>query len=143
MSNSKEFLDLVEFARKFHGHVGPFLVIGLKMGLAVRRALKVSDAELTLLKANVQVPLHPPFSCLLDGIQVATTCTVGNQRLQIMDADLIEATFTIKGRSRTMTLNPTLAEQLRHRLTQDQLTENYAQEIGLMPEDALFRVIAK
>ena len=143
MSNFKGFDDIVEFARKLHGHVGPFLVIGLKMGFAAKRALKVSDDELTLLAANVRVPLHPPFSCLLDGIQVATTCTVGNQRLQIADADVIEATFNMQERKVVVTLSQTFTEQLKHKQAQNQLTEQYAREISLTPEEALIEIIIK
>ncbi len=143
MSNSKEFDDIVEFARKLHGHVGPFLVIGIKMGLAAKRALKTSDQELTILTANVRVPLHPPFSCLLDGIQVATTCTVGNQRLQIADAGVIEATFSMQERKVIVTLSQTFTEQLKQKQDRDQLTEQYAREISLISEEALLGIIIK
>ena len=57
--------DVVEFARKLHGHVGPYLVIGLRMGFAAKKALNVLDTESTLLGAEVSVPMYPPFSCLL------------------------------------------------------------------------------
>ncbi|MCL5949741.1 MAG: formylmethanofuran dehydrogenase subunit E family protein [Candidatus Bathyarchaeota archaeon] len=142
MSKPTKHAATIEFARKLHGHVGPYLVIGLKMGIAAKKALKVSNAECTLLKAQVAVPLHPPFSCLLDGIQVATTCTVGNQRLQIENAENIKATFTMQKQEKTVkiTLTPRFSEQLKLKQAQDQLTEQYAIEIANMPENQLFDI---
>ena len=64
MLEPKKLAATIEFARKLHGHVGPYLVIGLKMGAAAKKALNISDTECTHLTAEAAVPLHPPFSCL-------------------------------------------------------------------------------
>jgi formylmethanofuran dehydrogenase subunit E len=61
---------IIEYAQKLHGHVGPCLVVGLKIGYAAKTAPNVGDEETAGLKAEVSVPLQPPFSCLLDGMQV-------------------------------------------------------------------------
>ncbi|MEM2875779.1 MAG: formylmethanofuran dehydrogenase subunit E family protein [Candidatus Bathyarchaeia archaeon] len=57
---------LLERAVKFHGHLGPFLVIGLKMGLYAEGLLgeEVSSCEVTSIKEK------PPF-CAVDGLKVA------------------------------------------------------------------------
>jgi len=142
MPKPNELTTIIEFARKLHGHVGPFLVIGLKMGAAAKKALNLSDTECTLLTAEVAVPLHPPFSCLLDGIQVSTTCTVGNQRLQVKNSKTIQATFTRqKGAKKVkITLTQNLSEQLEQKQKQNQLTEELALEIADMPENQLFNI---
>ena len=90
----KDISELIEYARKFHGHVGPYLVLGLRMGIAARAALGISDQEILHLEAAVYLPLHPPTSCLLDGIQVSTTCTIGNQRLQFSSSEIIHSFFS-------------------------------------------------
>jgi len=142
MPEPNELTALIEFARKLHGHVGPFLVIGLKMGAAAKKALKISDTECTLLRAEVAVPLHPPFSCLLDGIQVSTTCTIGNQRLKIKNSKTIQATFTRQKDAKKVkiTLTQNLSEQLEQKQKQNQLTEELALEIADMPENQLFNI---
>ena len=43
--SQKDLSELIEFARKLHGHVGPYLVLGLKMGLAVKNALGINGQE--------------------------------------------------------------------------------------------------
>jgi formylmethanofuran dehydrogenase subunit E len=142
MPEPNELTALIEFARKLHGHVGPFLVIGLKMGAAAKKALNLSDTECTHLTAEVAVPLHPPFSCLLDGIQVSTTCTIGNQRLQVKNSKTIEATFTRRKDAKKVkiTLTQNLSEQLEQKQKQNQLTEELAIEIADMPENQLFNI---
>lgn len=142
MPEPNELTTIIEYARKLHGHVGPFLVIGLKMGAATKKALNLSDTECTLLRAEVAVPLQPPFSCLLDGIQVSTTCTIGNQRLQVKNSKTIEATFTRQKDAKKVkiTLTQNLSEQLEQKQKQNQLTEELALEIADMPENQLFNI---
>ncbi len=145
MRDSAELKELIAYAKRLHGHLGPFLVVGVRMGVAARKALEVSGDECTLLKADVLVPLFPPFSCLLDGIQASTTCTVGNQRLRIENSGEIRATFTKQGSSRTVkiTVSPRLAEELKAKLSEDKLTEEFAREIAGLPENQVLRIISE
>jgi formylmethanofuran dehydrogenase subunit E len=142
MPEPNELTALIEFARKLHGHVGPFLVIGLKMGAAAKKALNVSDAECALLRAEVAVPLHPPFSCLLDGIQVSTTCTIGNQRLRVENSETVKATFTRQKDAKKVkiTLTQHFSEQLEEKLKQDRLDEAFAWGLAELPENQLFNI---
>ena len=142
MPEPNELTATIEFARKLHGHVGPYLVIGLKMGIAAKKALDISDSESTHLRAEVAVPLYPPFSCLLDGIQVSTTCTIGNQRLSVKNSKSIQATFTKENSS--MIVKIKLANQLNEQLEQwhlqNQLDEAHAWELAELPENRLFKI---
>jgi formylmethanofuran dehydrogenase subunit E len=138
MPEPNELTTIIEYARKLHGHVGPFLVIGLKMGAVAKKALNVSDAECTLLRAEVAVPLHPPFSCLLDGIQVSTTCTIGNQRLKIKNSKTIQATFTRQKEAKILKI--TLTQNLSEQLKQNKLTETFAWKLAELPENQLFNI---
>ena len=136
---------IIEFARQLHGHVGPYLVIGLKMGAAAKKALNITDKELTHLRAEIGVPLYPPFSCLLDGIQVSTTCTIGNQRLQFKNSKTIQGTFMIEesGKIVKITLNKKVREILEEKKNEDKLNEAYAWELAEMLENQLFKITAE
>jgi formylmethanofuran dehydrogenase subunit E len=62
-------------AAKFHGHLGPYLVLGLAMGeLAVKR---LKCRKHFCIEAIVKGALSKPKSCLVDGIQLSTGCTYG------------------------------------------------------------------
>ncbi|MGQ9506747.1 MAG: formylmethanofuran dehydrogenase subunit E family protein [Candidatus Bathycorpusculaceae bacterium] len=73
----------IKEAEKFHGHLGPFLVLGVRMGETAKKILKITREEDCSLQVAAKVPILTPFSCVLDGIQVSTQCTIGNQRLKI------------------------------------------------------------
>lgn len=138
MPEPNELTALIEYARKLHGHVGPFLVIGLKMGVAAKKALNIFDSECTLLRAEVALPLHPPFSCLLDGIQVSTTCTIGNQRLKIKNSETIQATFRRQKDAKKVKI--TLTQNLSEQLKQNKLTETFAWKLVELSENQLFSI---
>jgi formylmethanofuran dehydrogenase subunit E len=142
MPEPNELTSIIQFARKLHGHIGPYLVIGLKMGAAAKKALNIPDPENTHLNAKVAVSLHPPFSCLLDGIQVSTICTVGNQRLQFKDSKIIEAIFSMQKDAKTakITLKPSFSRQLEQKMKEDKLDEAFAWELADLSENQLFDI---
>lgn len=114
MQTEKKLLLTIKTAQKLHGHLGPFLVLGVRMGMTAKKALDVTDDQCTCLKASVKVPLFPPFSCLLDGIQASTSCTIGNQRLTIENSEEICVNFTKQNATGTVkiTLKPKMAKEL-------------------------------
>lgn len=61
-------------AARFHGHLGPWLVLGLKAGRYARRKLGASPFDL---RARVFCPPHTPYTCFVDGIQFSSGCTMG------------------------------------------------------------------
>ncbi|NVM02777.1 MAG: formylmethanofuran dehydrogenase subunit E [Candidatus Helarchaeota archaeon] len=86
--------DLVKNATAFHGHLGPFLIIGLRMGLLAREKLK--PKEIHSLKAIVKTKLKAPYSCIIDGIQVSSLCTLGKNNISVLESDILEAVFESK-----------------------------------------------
>jgi formylmethanofuran dehydrogenase subunit E len=133
---------MIRNAQKLHGHLGPFLVIGVRMGIVAKKALNASDEQCRFLRASVKVPLFPPFSCLLDGIQASTSCTVGNQRLTIENSDEICVSFAEQnvGKTVKVTLKPNMVEELKKKLDRGSLTEKFALELAKRPENQLFDV---
>jgi len=125
-----------------HGHVGPYLVLGLKMGNVAKKVLNISDEESQLLHADVLVPMKPPTSCLLDGVQVSTTCTIGNQRLQFTNASNIQVFFSSQKDAKAVKIKLTtsLVEQLEQMEKQNRLYEAYAWELAKLPENQLFEI---
>ena len=96
-SKPRMYTDEVESAAcEFHGHDGPFLVIGLRMGI---KALKVLDSKGWFnLKCIVYLRWEPPASCVIDGIQISTGCTMGKHNIEVCDSSGVMAVFR-KGES--------------------------------------------
>lgn len=140
----QSFDSILRKAAKFHGHLGPFLVVGLRMGLIGLREMETDGSNFDL-QATIILKRKTPFSCAIDGIQVATYCTVGNGKLELKDkAGIISAIFkTNDGRQVTISLNPTKYEEFIKGLVKDrQSCENIklAKEIASLPEEKLFTI---
>jgi len=72
-------------AGEFHGHLGPFLVLGYLAGaLAVRMLKPANEHEL---RAEVRVPLRRPYSCIVDGVQCSSRCTLGKGNIEVEDSE--------------------------------------------------------
>ena len=96
-----EFVDL-ELAKAYHGHLGPNLLIGVKLGNYAVRALSVKHFGI---KAQVHCPAKPPVSCLIDGVQLASGCTMGKANISHVTCDTeVKATFTNTETGKTITL---------------------------------------
>jgi len=76
---------MIEKATEIHGHLGPFLVLGVRMGEAAIRRLNVKQKK--NLHVKLKVLLETPYSCVIDGIQAITQCTVGNRKLELENSD--------------------------------------------------------
>ena len=136
---------VVNRAADFHGHLGPFLVIGIRMGLAGLKELGESASKRHLL-ITASLPLRVPFSCIIDGIQVSTKCTVGNRKLRLRAAKEVRVEFRTDAKEPkvVISLNSYLLKSLRKRLRQmsisDRRVRQLASEVMGRPESELFTV---
>jgi formylmethanofuran dehydrogenase subunit E len=132
----------IKDAVKLHGHLGPFLVIGVRMGMAAKRLLEPQDHHHADLKVSVELHLHTPFSCILDGIQVMTRSTIGNQRLRVKESRRkITARFETadSGKRLTIAVSPELVKDVMDRMSKGGTNEVIASLIASTPEDRLFQ----
>ena len=128
-------------AVEFHGHLGAFLVIGVRMGKLALKILKCNARSDIELRVTMKVPLFVPFSCTIDGVQVTTKCTIGNQKLAVQNSRKeICADFKVKGSNNTLKISvkPELVSQLRQEMTEGVTNEELAQRVAAQPEKQLF-----
>jgi pyrimidine-specific ribonucleoside hydrolase len=74
-------LDPAAMLKAFHGHLGPYVVLGYRMGRIALEAAH-SDGHFGI-AAEVHSALEPPRSCLIDGIQLGSGCTLGKRNITI------------------------------------------------------------
>jgi formylmethanofuran dehydrogenase subunit E len=144
LAKAEEFDILLKRAAEFHGHLGPFLVLGLRIGLAGLRELKVRRGERKL-QVTAKLIYSIPFSCAVDGLQISTKCTMGNKRLQVMDYSGIEAKFELKkGEEVTVAVNSAFLDTLKRGLPSESVPSEEIRELGRLvayaPEEELFTV---
>ena len=128
----------LEKIRGFHGHLGPFVVIGYRMGLLANEALGGSGFSK---KATVMTGTKPSISCMIDGIQLSSGCTTGKGNLVVEDRKEARAIFT--DREGIMNIEISLREEIRQRIEAELTRENEEDmsiEMFRLPDDELFVV---
>lgn len=99
--------------RTFHGHLGPYVVLGYRMGLAALDALGAGGHF--DVSAHVHSVLQPPASCLIDGVQLGSGCTLGKRNIEVSATDAPAfAVFTAgDGQQVTVRLRADLPDRVR------------------------------
>jgi len=101
----------IEEAAKFHGHLGPWLIIGYRAGAIARD--KLGPRDFHDLHCTVRVPNKVPYSCSIDGVQASASCTLGKGNISVEDSEDFEFFF----------VNTATKESLRLRLRRDLLAK--------------------
>ena len=142
-SAQKKLESTIRRSAKFHGHLGAFLVVGVRMGTLARRHLKNDLKEKFSLHATLKVPFRVPFSCTIDGVQVTTCCTVGNQRLSLESSKgEIVGTFVAdrSGEKLKVSVKPEIIKGLIRKITDEVSNEELAAQVSHMSDDQLFSI---
>jgi formylmethanofuran dehydrogenase subunit E len=121
----------LQAATDLHGHFGPFLALGVRMGLYALRELGVNEGD-TRLHTTVMLEYVTPVSCILDGIQASTKCTVGNARLEWKHSKEIGAIFQLSHNKQQVEVwvKSALFRELKRRLATHPSDEE-TRQIGL------------
>jgi len=147
IKQEQELDTILEKATDFHGHFGPFLVIGIRMGLIGVRQLEAKKYG-EKLRVTAMLKHSVPFSCVIDGIQVTTKCTIGNKKLKLIDSSGIAAKFELEHKGQvTVMVNPVAFNRLKRRLLSENVPpeemEKLARMVASMPEEELFIIGSK
>ncbi|MFH0827427.1 MAG: formylmethanofuran dehydrogenase subunit E family protein [Candidatus Omnitrophota bacterium] len=102
---------------RFHGHLGPYLVLGIRAGEWALRRLKCKK----YFGMNVKVwGVHKkPKSCLVDGLQLSTGATLGKGNIEKCNGSRIKMEFTdiLKKKRVWLELKEDLVKRLREAKT--------------------------
>ena len=78
-------------AKKFHGHLGPYLILGILAGeLAIRKLRCRRYFGLNVLVWGAD---KKPKSCLIDGLQLSTGATYGKSNIEKLNGSGIKIEF--------------------------------------------------
>jgi formylmethanofuran dehydrogenase subunit E len=135
-----ELMDVMDKAAEFHGHLGPFLVIGVRMGLLAKRTLR-SDGFRDL-NVIVNTGNKPPLSCVVDGIQVATGCTLGKGNIAVRNLGEISAVFHVKRRTIRVRMKMDVFQSLKEELLGGgpERMEEIARKVSSISDTRLFDI---
>lgn len=82
---------LIEQGTRLHGHLGPFLVTGIRLGLLALDVL--GSPGYFGIHAESEAGSVTPLSCLNDGVQIGSGCTAGKGNLTVIDGGVPRVRF--------------------------------------------------
>ncbi|MBI1390042.1 MAG: hypothetical protein GC154_16495 [bacterium] len=126
---------------RLHGHMGPYVVIGAKMGeFAVEKYGMPRYFGVTV---EVECPASPPFTCIIDGLQMATGATMGKRNIHLKDGEGMRV--IIRDDESGKWLDFTLTDEARTMLAEWEKTRMDVEERGArcfeMEPDHLFKAV--
>ncbi|HVM49751.1 MAG TPA: formylmethanofuran dehydrogenase subunit E family protein [Candidatus Acidoferrum sp.] len=129
--------------RRYHGHVGPWNVLGWRIGQAALRQFK-SRWGAHELEIVCYVPPETPFTCLVDGLAVGTGNSQGRMDLRMAEVLTWEESFVAArrkdGHGGVTEFRPQ-ADYLRSIMGQPvEKLAPLCEECSRMPEEKLFAV---
>jgi formylmethanofuran dehydrogenase subunit E len=143
-----DFWSLVEEAVKFHGHICPGLLIGVRMGVAAMNLLgidRASDEEIYAVVEN--------DSCAVDGLETVTGATFGKGNLSFRDYGKMAATFYLRTEKKSIRLvfkpdsfgkvgNGDLGEAMREENQEVKMAKfaKIAKRFGDLPDHEVFEI---
>jgi formylmethanofuran dehydrogenase subunit E len=129
--------------KRMHGHVGPWNVLGWRIGQAALREFETEWGrhELDII---CYIPMKTPYSCMADGLVIGTGNCIGRLDIrlaEVMSLDLIHIAIRRKdGAGPVLILRPRseYLKRIENRTVQE--LENLSQQCRIMKESDLFRI---
>ena len=129
--------------KRVHGHVGPWNVLGWRIGQA---ALREFDAKWGRHDLDIicYIPMETPYSCMADGLVIGTGNCLGRLDIrlaEVMSADLIHVAIRRKdGTGPILILRPRSEYLKRIDAPKPEELERLSQECSNMEEIDLFKI---
>jgi len=125
----------VEDLAAFHGHLGSYLVVGYRIGRYVR-AHFCNDPF--LLHATICCSAKPPESCIADGVQIGSGCTLGKRNIEVVQSSDLHCEFEANGKKLHVVPRPEIVRASG--VSSEADAERFAEEIARLQDDRIFDV---
>jgi formylmethanofuran dehydrogenase subunit E len=129
--------------KQVHGHVGPWNVLGWRMGKAALRELGATWGEHQL-DIICHIPIKTPYSCIADGLVVGTGNSIGRLDIRLAEAmTMAEIYVGVRrkdGSGPVLLLKPNQEYLGKIRHAPDDQLESLARKCGELPEAELFTI---
>jgi len=129
--------ELLSKAVKFHGHLGPYMVLGLRAGLYANQILEKDPMNT---EAIIETLPQPPQSCFVDGVQFATGCTMGKRNISLIEAEGLKATFKKNNKTLILKLKQVIIEEINSLPSDEEAWENLAKDLYQREIEKIFDI---
>jgi formylmethanofuran dehydrogenase subunit E len=132
--------DFLLRAIEFHGHLGPYLVLGLKAGLY---ANQIFERDPMKTEALIKTKTSPPQSCFADGVQFSTGCTLGKGNILLKEGEGLQVTFKKNNQKLTLKLRKGIIEEMNSLPSQEEAWEKLAKDFYKRKIEKIFEIVGK
>ncbi len=136
----KKLNETLEKLKNFHGHIGPYVLIGYKMGQIANKEL---GRDPFCKNAVIFTGNSPPISCIVDGVQLSSGCTLGKGNIIVKNENLPKAEFSNKfGKKISIELNGEIRKEIDKTVTQENIV-SYSEKLYERSDEELFKILRK
>jgi formylmethanofuran dehydrogenase subunit E len=114
----RSMVELLDMAIHFHGHLGSYLVVGLRMGLYGLKLLNTPGYYNLWVRSYTAQ--QPSQSCMNDGLQLSTGCTLGKGNISCSGEGLSQASFYATEKVITLKLHPDVEAMIAESKSEEQ-----------------------
>lgn len=125
-------------AIEFHGHLGPYLVLGLRAGLYANQILGKDPMET---EAFIKSKTTPPESCFVDGVQFSTGCTFGKGNISLEEGQGLKVTFKKDNKKLILRLKKEIIEEMNSLPPQEEAWEKLAKDLYRREIKKIFEIL--
>jgi len=130
--------EILKKIEQFHGHIGPYVIIGYKMGQISKNILGKDPFSK---KAIVWTGNETPLSCIIDGIQLSSGCTLGKGNLIVKNEKIPKVQFITKeGKNLDIILKKDIQNEIETKVNMENISE-YSRIIYKKSNHELFEII--
>ena len=131
--------EVLQRIKDFHGHLGPYATIGYRMGIAANRELGGNAFKKVAIVFSGTVT---PLSCMIDGIQLSSGCTLGKGNITVEDLQEPRAIFSDKEGTKSIeiSLRDEVQQMLKEKMTSWESGEELAAQVYAMSDEDLFTI---
>ena len=94
---NRDYDGLLEVAREFHGHICPYVALGIRASMIAMEQLGVKRLDFRTSVDERILAIVETNNCFADGVQIATGCTLGNNSLIYLDLGKTALTLVKRG----------------------------------------------
>jgi formylmethanofuran dehydrogenase subunit E len=122
---------------RFHGHLGPYVVLGYKMGEIANQMLGSGPFSKNVV---VWTGMKPPVSCIIDGIQMSSGCTLGKGNISINSDGIPKARFSNNnGKYVEIALKASVKHEIDSTVTEENMA-NFSKQLFQTSNQKLFDI---
>ena len=129
--------EILKKIEQFHGHLGPYVVIGYRMGKIANERLGEDPFSKNVF---IYTGTKPPLSCIVDGIQISSGCTLGKGNLKVSSERRPKAIFkSNNGRNLEISLKDSIYKEIEANVTKENMI-NYSKQFFERKDHEIFNI---